>query len=40
MALDLEVAFGLQVADHRLDGGSMSQLALDHSETPPFWPER
>jgi hypothetical protein len=27
-----EVAFGLQVADHGLDGGSASQLALDHSE--------
>ena len=27
-----EVAFGLQVADHGLDGGSTSQLALDHSE--------
>jgi hypothetical protein len=27
-----EVAFGLQVADHGLDGGSVSQPALDHSE--------
>ena len=27
-----EVAFGLQVADHGLDGGSASRLALDHSE--------
>jgi hypothetical protein len=27
-----EVSFGLQVADHGLDGGSASQLAFDHSE--------
>ncbi len=27
-----EVAFGLQMADHGLDGGSASQLAFDHSE--------
>ena len=27
-----EVTFGLQVADHRFDRGSASQLALDHTE--------
>jgi hypothetical protein len=43
-----EVAFGLQVADHGLDGRSASQLALDHSEDAallagdeePAWPAR
>src|SRR5205085_5521585 len=31
-----EVAFGLQVTDHGLDGGSASQLALDYSEDAVF----
>jgi hypothetical protein len=26
------VAFGFQVADHRLDGGTAAQLALDDTE--------
>ena len=34
-----EMTFCLHVADHRLDGGATSELALMCPNTPRFWPE-